>query len=145
MDIPHARSGLEIIRRKECLLLLAGQKVGRLGFVVGDQPMVLPVNYVLQGDIVVFRTGDGSKLEAAHGAKVAFEVDDVDVGTGSGWSVVVQGVTKEIPDTGDWFDESLRAKAAPTWIPGPTDHYVRIKPSVISGRRLPADSPAPAT
>ena len=143
MEILHARSGLEIIPRKECLLLLAGQKVGRLGFVVDGQPMVLPVNYTVQGDIVVFRTGEGSKLEAAHGAMVAFEVDDVDTDQGSGWSVVVQGVAEEIPATGDWLDESLRAGAGPTWIPAPADHYVRITPSVISGRRLRAKPPAP--
>lgn len=143
MDILHAHSGLEIIPRKECLHLLAGQKVGRLGIVVDGQPVVLPVNYAVQGDLVVFRTGDGTKLEAAHGTKVAFEVDEVDAGTGSGWSVVVQGVTEEIPATGDWFDESARAGAGPTWIPAPTDHYVRIKPSVISGRRLRSGPPAP--
>jgi nitroimidazol reductase NimA-like FMN-containing flavoprotein (pyridoxamine 5'-phosphate oxidase superfamily) len=146
MDILHARSGLEVIPRKECLALLAGQKVGRLGFVVDGQPMVMPVNYALHGDVVVFRTGEGSILGAAHSAKVAFEVDEVDevdAGAGSGWSVVVQGVAEEIPGTGDWFDEALRAQAAPTWVPGPTDHYVRIKPSVISGRRLRAGPPAP--
>ena len=142
MDILHARSGLEVIPRKECLILLAGQQVGRLGFVVEGQPMVLPVNYALHGDVVMFRTGDGSMLGAAHATRVAFEVDEVDTDTGSGWSVVVQGVTEEIPGTGDWFDEALRAHAAPTWLPGPTDHYVRIKPSVISGRRLRAGPPA---
>ena len=138
MDSLHARSGLEIIPRKECLLLLAGQKVGRLGFVVDGQPMVLPVNYAIQGDVVVFRTGEGSKLDAAHGTKVAFEVDDVDSDAGSGWSVVVQGVAEEIAAGGDWLDESLRAGAGSTWIPAPADHYVRITPNVISGRRLPA-------
>jgi nitroimidazol reductase NimA-like FMN-containing flavoprotein (pyridoxamine 5'-phosphate oxidase superfamily) len=143
MDILHARSGLEVIPHKECLVLLAGQKVGRLGFVVDGQPMILPVNYAMHGDIVVFRTGDGSLLTAAHATKVAFEVDDVDAGAGSGWSVVVQGVTEEIPETGDWFDETLRAKAGPTWIPAPTDHCVRIKPNVISGRRLRSAPPAP--
>jgi uncharacterized protein len=127
-----------VISRRECLALLAGQKVGRLGFVVGGQPMVLPVNYAVDGDVVVFRTGEGSKLEAAHGAKVAFEIDAVDDATGTGWSVVVQGVAEEIADTGDWLDDSLRAKAGPTWIPGPADHYVRITPQVISGRRLSA-------
>lgn len=143
MDRLHSPSGLEILPRKECLLLLAGQKVGRLGFLVDGHPMVLPVNYAVQGDVVVFRTGEGSKLEAAHGTKVAFEVDDVDAVTGSGWSVVIQGVADEIPATGDWLDESLRASAGPTWIPAPTDHYVRITPSVISGRRLRAGPPAP--
>lgn len=143
MESLHARSGLAIIPRKECLLLLAGQKVGRLGFVVDGQPMVLPVNYAVQGDIVVFRTGEGTKLDAALGTNVAFEVDDVDTEAGSGWSVVVQGVAEEILASGDWLDESLRANAAPTWIPTPTDHYVRITPTVISGRRLAAGPPAP--
>ena len=134
----RAASGLEIIPRRECVLLLAGRKVGRLGFVIDGQPLVFPVNYAVQGDIVVFRTGEGSKLEAARGTRVAFEVDDVDEGTGRGWSVLVQGVAEAIAGTGDWFDERLRATAGPTWIPGPADHYIRVTPSVISGRRLPA-------
>ena len=142
MESLHARSGLEIIPRKECLLLLAGQAVGRLGFVVDGQPMVLPVNYAIRGDVVVVRTGEGTKLEAAHGAKVAFEVDDVDRDTKSGWSVLVQGVAEAIPAASDRLDQSLWASAAPSWIPAPTDHYVRITPSVISGRRLrPATPP----
>ena len=143
MDLLHARSGLEVIPRKECLLLLAGQKVGRLGFVVDGQPMVLPVNYAVGGDVIVFRTGEGSMLAAAHATKVAFEVDEVDTDAGTGWSVVVQGVAEEIPGTGDWYDETLRAKAGPTWIPAPTDHYVRIRPSMISGRRLRRGPAAP--
>ncbi|HUR23175.1 MAG TPA: pyridoxamine 5'-phosphate oxidase family protein [Acidimicrobiales bacterium] len=142
MDILHARSGLEIIPRKECLLLLAGQKVGRLGFVVDGQPMVLPVNYTVERDVVVFRTGEGAKLEAAHGTKVAFEVDEIDTDARTGWSVVIQGVADEIAATGDWPDEVLRAGAGPTWIPAPTDHCVRITPAVISGRRLRAGPPA---
>src|SRR5688572_32374595 len=118
MESLHARSGLEIIPRKECLLLLAGQKVGRLGFVIDGQPMVLPVNYGIQGDVVVFRTGEGTKLDAARLGKVAFEIDEVDVESRTGWSVVVQGVAEEITDTDDWFAESLRAAAAKTWVPG---------------------------
>ncbi len=132
-----AHSGMEIIPRKECLRLLASRNVGRLGFVVGDQPLVLPVNYAVHGDVVVFRTGEGSKLDVAPSAKVAFEVDDVDAAAGQGWSVVVQGVAEEITDRDDWFSESLRSGAAPTWMPGVAGHYVRIVPSLISGRRLP--------
>lgn len=143
MDIVHAHSGLEVVPRKECLGLLAGQKVGRLGFVVGDQPMVLPVNYAVQGDVVVFRTGEGSKLEAAVGTKVVFEVDNIHAATGSGWSVVVQGVAEDITDSDDWFVASLRGVAAPTWMPGTADHFVRITPKVISGRRLPATATPP--
>ena len=140
MQPAHAHSGMEIVPHKECLRLLATKTVGRLGFLVVDQPMVLPVNYAVQGDVVVFRTGEGTKLEAAVQAKVAFEVDDVDERTGAGWSVLVQGVARDITDDPDWFAESLRQAAAPTWLPAAPDHYVRIDPSTISGRRLP---PAP--
>ncbi len=132
-----AHSGMEVIPRDECLRLLGSQKVGRLGFVVGDQPLVLPVNFALQGDVVVFRTGEGSKLDSTQLAKVAFEVDAVDVGTGSGWSVVVQGVADEITDVDSWFAEELRRGAPVTWVPGAADHYVRINPTVVSGRRVP--------
>lgn len=131
-----AASGLDIMPLTECLHLLAGQRVGRLGFVVGDQPLVLPVNYAMAADIVLFRTGAGTKLEAAMGAKVAFEVDQIDVEAATGWSVLVQGLAQEITDDVDVFAEILREATAPTWIPGPADHYVRIVPSLISGRRI---------
>jgi uncharacterized protein len=126
---------VEIMSRPECFRLLSSQTVGRLGFLVGDQPLVLPVNFAVVRDVVVFRTGRGSKLDAALGTKVSFEVDDVDIVTASGWSVVVQGVAEEITHGDHWFDEALRQGAAPTWVSGGKDHYVRIIPHVISGRR----------
>jgi nitroimidazol reductase NimA-like FMN-containing flavoprotein (pyridoxamine 5'-phosphate oxidase superfamily) len=131
---------MEIISRDECLQLLGAQKFGRLGFVVDGQPLILPVNYALHADVVLFRTGEGTKLEAATNARVAFEVDEVDVDAGTGWSILLQGVAQEITDDVDYFAEVLRRAAAPTWVPGPTDHYVRIVPHHISGRRLPSPS-----
>jgi nitroimidazol reductase NimA-like FMN-containing flavoprotein (pyridoxamine 5'-phosphate oxidase superfamily) len=130
------RTGIEMLPRPECFRLLSGQTVGRLGFLAGDQPLVLPVNFAVVRDVVVFRTGRGSKLDAAVGTKVCFEADEVDTLAGDGWSVVVQGVAEEITDADHWFDEALRRGAAPTWVSGGADHYVRIIPHVISGRRL---------
>ena len=140
MDTWNAHSGLEIIPRPDCLRLLASRAVGRLAFMVGDQPLVLPVNYALQGDVVVFRTGEGTKLDQALRAKVAFEVDDLDEPTRSGWSVVVQGVAHEITDDDAWHLTSMRTPDISTWIPAPTEHWVRIEPTLISGRRLPVPS-----
>ena len=127
---------VEMLPRPECFRLLSSQTVGRLGFLVGDQPLVLPVNFAVVRDVVVFRTGRGSKLDAAVGTKVSFEADEVDRSAGHGWSVVVQGVAEEITHADDWFDEALRRGAAPTWMSGGDDHYVRIIPHVVSGRRL---------
>lgn len=129
-------TGVEILPRPECFRLLSSRAVGRLGFLVGDQPLVLPVNFAVVRDVVVFRTGRGSKLDAALGTKVAFEVDEVDRATAEGWSVVVQGLAEEITHTDHWFDEALRRGAAPSWVSGGQDHYVRIIPTVISGRRI---------
>jgi len=134
------RTGIEMLPRPECFRLLASQTVGRLGFLVGDQPMVLPVNFAVVRDVVVFRTGRGSKLDAAIGTKVSFEVDEVDMASSGGWSVVVQGIAEEITHADHWFDEALRRGAASPWVAGANDHYVRIIPDVISGRRLTAGS-----
>lgn len=136
MNYGKARSGMEIIPRTECLRLLARHKVGRLGFVIHDQPLVLPVNYAVSGDVVVFHTGEGSKLDNAVGSKVAFEVDDIDINSASGWSVVIQGVAEEITEIDDRFAESLRDVASSSWVPEATDHFVCIRPNSITGRRL---------
>lgn len=134
----QVRSGMELMARPECLRLLGTRRVGRLGFLVGDQPMVLPVNYGVENGVVVFRTGEGAKLEGARKGKVAFEVDDLDADGCGGWSVVIQGVAEDITGTDDWFQERLRAIAGPACVPGVADHYVRITPSQVSGRRVPA-------
>jgi len=41
------RTGVEILPRPECFRQLASETVGRLGFLVGDQPLVLPVNFAV--------------------------------------------------------------------------------------------------
>jgi len=81
---------LQVIPRDEALRLLASAPVGRVVFTLRALPAVLPVNFVLDGDAVVFRTAPGSKLTAAvRNAVVAFQVDQIDPQTQTGWSVVV--------------------------------------------------------
>ena len=132
-----AHTGMEILSREECLHLLAGEKVGRLGFVVGDQPMIMPVNYALVGDVIVYRTGEGPKLEGSRQAKVVFEVDRIEIESQDGWSVLVQGVAQEITDHDDVLAEDQRRAASPTWLPVAPGHVVRIVPTSTSGRRIP--------
>ncbi len=59
-------AGLEILLPHECLQLLDGHvpKVGRVGVIHDNRPDVLPVNYAIVDDAVVFRTGAGEKLAA---------------------------------------------------------------------------------
>ena len=48
------RSGFEVLERRECLRLLAGEVVGRVGVVEAGSPLVLPVNYALDGDVIAW-------------------------------------------------------------------------------------------
>ena len=128
---------LVVLSRDECLELLASHEVGRLGVVVDDgQPVIFPVNYRLDGDRIVIRTNPGTKLSASALARVAFEIDAVDVGMHAGWSVVVKGFGEDISTAIDPRSEELRALRLETWAPGDRMSWIRIVPTEITGRRL---------
>ena len=121
--------------RQECLDLLADQEVGRLAVVLGRQPLVFPVNYVLDGDTIVFRTDPGTKLAAASFEHVAVEVDCID--HRRSWSVLVQGVGHHV--TPDFARvRTSRDLGDRLWAPGDKEHWVRVIPREITGRRLVA-------
>ena len=76
----------------ECLALLARGTVGRIALRTERGLRIFPVNYALDGDDVVFRTAPyGVIANNAHGAEVAFEVDQLEEGLRTGWSVVAAG------------------------------------------------------
>jgi nitroimidazol reductase NimA-like FMN-containing flavoprotein (pyridoxamine 5'-phosphate oxidase superfamily) len=128
---------LEPIPRDECVRLLATRQVGRLGFLQGAEVMILPVNYAVDGDIVVFRTDAGAKLEGAPLSRVAFEVDAIDPASRQGWSVLIRGVGVELtPAYGETYEQVLRSLPIESWSPGEKQHWVRIMPTHITGRRL---------
>ena len=141
------RAGLEILHLGDCFLLLESVPVGRVGFVAGGEVVILPVNFLVDGQDVVFTTGAGSKLSAAEvGHYVGFEADSYDQATRVGWSVVVNGLA-EIVDS-DSEAARLDALGLKPWAGQAERVWVRIRPSSITGRRIPApaagDGPAPA-
>ena len=133
------RNDLEVLDRDECLRLLATQAVGRVGLSSGALPVILPVNFHLDGDRILVRTGFGTKLAAAmRNAVVCFEVDQIDQTYHSGWSVLVTGTAREL--TGAEAEAAL-AKPVRPWS-GHGDHVVAIQIELVSGRRLdPAHAP----
>jgi len=107
----HMETGpnvLEVLDAGECLDLLASGEVGRVGVVVDGQPLIFPVNYVLDGQFVVVHTHLGPMLSGASQASVAFEVDSFDAMTRSGWSVLVQGMANDVTDAFDHASEHLQ-------------------------------------
>jgi len=130
---------LQVIPRDEALRLVASVPVGRVVFTLRALPAVLPVNFVLDGDAIVFRTAPGSKLTAAvRNAVVAFQVDQIDPQTQTGWSVLVTGRAGEIHDPAEIA--RLRARLKP-WAPGEREHFIRIPTDLVSGRRLVMEPP----
>lgn len=128
-------NGLEILSRSECLELMAGQPVGRIGTSLRSLPAVLPVSFIVDGDSIVFRTGAGTKFYAAiRNAVVAFEVDDFDPEHLTGWSVLIVGQAREITDPAEL--EAARRLPLESWIPGDLDRYVRVTAAHVSGRRI---------
>ena len=136
-DYPTDHAGMEMLPLAECLRLLTTVPVGRLGFDVDGEVVVLPVNHAVERDAVVFRAAAGSMLSAAEGqCTVVFEADDYDAMTRTGWSVLVNGRAETVYD--DAEIQSLgRLELAP-W-PDAVDRpfWVRIRPSSVTGRRIP--------
>lgn len=138
MEAPEAEglvdNGLEFLTETECHRLLNRASIGRVGISVAGVAVILPVRFAMVGDDVVFFTGRGLKLEAAHDRKtMTFEVDGFDPRHGSGWSVLLVGEGEEI-DRSEVYGrkgETLHPAA-----PGERSHIVRIRTDMVSGRRF---------
>ncbi|MDR0416411.1 MAG: pyridoxamine 5'-phosphate oxidase family protein [Propionibacteriaceae bacterium] len=113
--------------------LLAGQQLGRIFFPVDGRPEIFPVNYVVDGESLIFRTAEGTKLDGVVNAqRVAFEVDTWD--TDYGYSVVVRGVANPIADAAEIARaEALRLRP---WIPTVKTTFVRVTVDEINGRQF---------
>jgi nitroimidazol reductase NimA-like FMN-containing flavoprotein (pyridoxamine 5'-phosphate oxidase superfamily) len=129
------RTGLQELDETTCLLLLGRHTTGRLAVVHDGRPLIFPVTYRRSGRTLVFRSDEGTKLDAVtHGSPVAFEVDELDNRTHQGWSVVVTGTAEEVTEPAEL--DAVRKLRLEPWAPGVKPHFVRITPETITGRRI---------
>lgn len=119
----------------ECRSLLGTHGVGRNAVSTASGPVIVPVNYSVVGDAIVFRTASGTTPSLASGHQVAFEVDRIDDAFSTGWSVLVRGPARTVtdPDEARRLDE--QAYSTP-WAGGHRDLWVRVEPRSITGRRI---------
>lgn len=115
----------------DCLSLLAACDVGRIAVVHEGFPVVFPVNYQLIGvderPAIALRTRPGNSIDHP-GDPVAFQIDGLDAGHDTGWSVLVRG-------------RLVRIAPHQTLDPRPFIHDDRdawrlVLPHAITGRRL---------
>jgi nitroimidazol reductase NimA-like FMN-containing flavoprotein (pyridoxamine 5'-phosphate oxidase superfamily) len=120
----------------ECVDLLAGTTVGRVALCTPAGPRIVPVNHVLRGSAILFRTTADSELGTyAVGAELAFEVDHLDHERKRAWSVVALGRCAVVDDPEDL--RLLASVEAPrAWAGGERPLALRLAWRELSGRRV---------
>jgi nitroimidazol reductase NimA-like FMN-containing flavoprotein (pyridoxamine 5'-phosphate oxidase superfamily) len=123
------------LTRGECLALLPTAPFGRLVFVDGAMPAVIPVSFLLDHAGIVLRTAAGSSIDRiADGSRVAVQADDVDVARRTGWSVTVVGRARTPRDAVEL--ERLAALPLQPWVTGERTAFVVVEVDVLTGRRI---------
>jgi nitroimidazol reductase NimA-like FMN-containing flavoprotein (pyridoxamine 5'-phosphate oxidase superfamily) len=117
----------------ECADRLRRTEVGRIAVSTADGPIIIPVNYTMDGECVVFRTSAYAELAAHAGDRVAFEIDEIESDMHRGWSVLVVGTAQLIDDVDDVVESGL-AQALRSWAPGVRNLFVKITPRRVTGR-----------
>jgi uncharacterized protein len=133
-------SALKQLTRNECLQLMASAPVGRIIYTRQALPVVELVNFAVDNGDIIIRTDHSGKLAAAtRGAVVAFEADSLDPERHTGWSVTIIGQSHEVIDPDDLG--RLAQIGLSSWAPGDRQHFIRISPGILNGRRLSARGP----
>jgi nitroimidazol reductase NimA-like FMN-containing flavoprotein (pyridoxamine 5'-phosphate oxidase superfamily) len=134
-------SVLSQLDEDECYRLISRGGIGRIAFSGRFGLTVLPVNYQLYDKTVVFRTaqdspmGEDLRTDIANAEyKVAFEIDEINLAERGGWSVLIQGAAHHV-DSESERESLLRAGVEP-WPGGTREHFIRILPTLITGRRI---------
>ena len=134
--VPVVRNGLVEMTSEECWKLLESTSVGRVAVTNGSTPDIFPVNFRIKDGEIVIHTEAGTKLAAATlMTSVAFEIDDIDPVTRTGWSVVVKGRGREPYKLEELLE--LGELGMQPWISAPKTRWLAITPDAVTGRRIP--------
>ncbi|MFE9023999.1 pyridoxamine 5'-phosphate oxidase family protein [Streptomyces sp. NPDC007808] len=122
--------------RQECLRLLAKVPVGRVVYTRQALPAVLPINFSLDMDasVLLCTSPDSDLVRAIDGVVIAFEADEFDAVSRSGWSVIVTGRATVVTDPAE--HERLSQAGPSSWMPLHDAVFVRIESEMVTGREL---------
>ena len=139
---PHDR-GIEFLEIDwdGCMRMLAAASggVGRIALSVSPAT-IRPLNFAFDDltQSVVFRSALGSKLrEGLSSGPAAFEIDGTDSVDQTGWSVIIVGEAEEVTDPAEI--KRLEDLELESWDPGVKTHWLRIRATSASGRRIVHD------
>jgi len=120
----------------ECRRLLESGVFGRVAISTPSGPLIVPVNYAVSGDRILFRTTPYSVLGTyGRNAEMAFEVDHVDYEYEAGWSVVALGRGNVLTDARE-VHELVGTEAPRPWASGTRSLFFALTWRELTGRRL---------
>jgi hypothetical protein len=94
---PGHDSETVILSRQQCLARLSSMGVGRIGVSMDALPVILPVQFRVVDESVLFATTRNTRLDTATtGAVIAFQADAYDPGEPAWWSVLLQGIARPV-------------------------------------------------
>lgn len=130
-DVAATGGAGEPLTEDEAWALLRSEQVGRLAYHVGAEVDIAPVNHVVVGRQVLFRTAPGSKLfGVVAGKTVAFEVDRLDDAEAS--SAVLRGVARRLTAE----EAAEHAGRLHPWVTSEKPEVVAVEAVHVSGRRF---------
>ncbi len=108
---------------------------GRVVFTHRALPAIRPVNHIVDNGDIIIRSSLGSGITSAagDGMVVAYEADQFDADSRTGWSVVVTGLARLVDDADDLarYEQLLEP-----WVDGRMDCVIRIPADLVTGYRL---------
>ncbi|WP_031077891.1 helix-turn-helix domain-containing protein [Streptomyces sp. NRRL S-118] len=119
----------------ECWQLLGSNGVGRVGVATETGPAILPVNYLVLGGDVAYRTSPDAAPAGAAGHEVAFEVDRIDDAFSRGWSVLVVGEARAVTEPHAVERLETHSRSTP-WAGGVRELWITVTPGRVTGRRI---------
>jgi nitroimidazol reductase NimA-like FMN-containing flavoprotein (pyridoxamine 5'-phosphate oxidase superfamily) len=130
---------VDLLSVSKCRQLLGAGVFGRLGLCTPRGPVILPLNYSVVTESVVFRTSDDGIVSRHDWSKrLAFEVDHVDYVEQRGWSVLAVGLANPIVEE-DELAYIRRTWSPRPWAGGERPLFVRLRWDDLTGRRLGSD------
>jgi nitroimidazol reductase NimA-like FMN-containing flavoprotein (pyridoxamine 5'-phosphate oxidase superfamily) len=128
-------SEISSLNEDACWRLLETADVGRLALAVAGEPEIFPINFVVDGRSLVFRTAEGTKLFGITASpRVALECDGYEAATGEAWSVVAKGIAERLEHFPDIY--AAEELALFPWQPGTKQWFVRIGHATLTGVRF---------
>jgi nitroimidazol reductase NimA-like FMN-containing flavoprotein (pyridoxamine 5'-phosphate oxidase superfamily) len=120
----------------ECRALLIREQTGRVAVATPDGPHIVPLNYSVVDESIIFRTTPFSML-ATYGrnAQLAFEVDRFREPNRVGWSVVARGRADVVLDPEE-LSHIRKIWPPDPWADGPRNLHLRLTWKQLTGRSL---------